>query len=77
MFAVFFLSYKLTNFNALFLFLSVFFYKHRDYKKTILARSGDEGYVLIPLKPTAGAKSINASILQDGVVKDSRVAEIG
>lgn len=47
------------------------------YKKTILARSGDEGYVLIPLKPTAGAKSINASILQDGVVKDSRVAEIG
>lgn len=47
------------------------------YKKKILARSGDEGYVLIPLKPTAGAKSINASILQDGVVKDSRVAQIG
>lgn len=47
------------------------------YKKKILARSGDEGYVLIPLKPTAGAKSINASILQDGVVKDSRSAQIG
>ncbi|MBR5972622.1 MAG: hypothetical protein IK017_08225 [Paludibacteraceae bacterium] len=47
------------------------------YKKKILARSGDEGYVLIPLKPTARAKSINASILQDGVVKDSRSAQIG
>lgn len=49
----------------------------RFYTKKILARSGDEGYLLIPLKPTAGAKSINASILQDGVVKDSLTVQIG